>query len=130
MSHDHPPCARLRLRREFGGVMRRQQKAAGRNLVILIAPQRRDLPTRRPRLGIMVSRKVSKSSPRRHQLKRWVRELFRCELQHAMPAVDMIVLFRRDLPRAGHAQLDHELRCLLPQALAAKATWHSRGKRR
>ncbi|MFW5846087.1 MAG: ribonuclease P protein component [Planctomycetota bacterium] len=116
----YPPSARLKLRREYGYLLKRQQKAVGRHVVLLAAPRRQAL---RPRLGIMVSRKVSKSSPRRHQLKRWVRELFRRELQQQLPAVDLVVLFRRDLPRHGHALLDKEIRRLVEPALSAKATW-------
>ena len=66
---------------------------------------------------------------RRHQLKRWVVELFRRELRADLPAVDMLVLFRRDLPLDGHALLDREICGLIDQALHAKALW-SRGRRR
>jgi ribonuclease P protein component len=125
-----PKQARLRLRREYGYLMTRQQKAVGRHVVLLACPRRGG----QPRLGIMISRKVSKCSPRRHQLKRWVRELFRCELQHRVETVDLLVLFRRDLVRDGHRMLDREIRALVDEAITAKPLWNKgrrgRGRKR
>lgn len=115
-----PPEARLHDRRDYGRVFYRQQKAAGPHAVVLVAPRPRRGP-RRARLGIMVSLKVHKRAVRRHQLKRWIRELFRRELQQPLHGWDAVVLLRRDLGEDGHAVLDAELRRLVPQALAAEA---------
>src|SRR4029079_19274964 len=80
--------------RDFGRAFKRQQKAAGRHVVLLLAPRaRHDAPAR---LGIMVSTKVSALAVRRHQLKRWVRELFRIRLTTLLSGYDAVVLFRAD----------------------------------
>jgi ribonuclease P protein component len=124
-SEGFPPAFRLRRRSEFGAVMRRQQKSAGPHVVLLMAPR----PDGTARLGVMISKRIHKHSVRRHQLKRWVVELFRRELRTILPAVDVLVLFRRDPPREGHAMLDREIRGLIERALSAKALW-GRGHRR
>ena len=104
--------------RDFGRAFKRQQKAAGRHVVLLLAPRgRHDAPAR---LGIMVSTKVSPLSVRRHQLKRWVRELFRTRLVTLLAGFDAVVLFRSDPPVDGHRRLDDEIQALIPKALAAK----------
>ena len=110
--------------RDFGRAFKRQQKAAGRHVVLLLAPRgRHDAPAR---LGIMVSTKVSPLSVRRHQLKRWVRELFRTRLVALLAGFDAVVLFRSDPPVDGHRRLDEEIQALIPKALAAKPDPHGR----
>jgi ribonuclease P protein component len=106
--------------RDYGRVFYRQQKAAGRWLVVLVSPRPKRGP-RRSRLGIMVSAKVAKKAVRRHQLKRWVREFFRTEGQHLVHGHDCCVLFRSDPPEDAHSQVDAELRRLMPKALVAEA---------
>lgn len=109
-----PPAARLHDQRDYGRVFGRQQKAAGPHAVVLVMPRRG-----RARLGVMVAVKTARLAVRRHQLKRWVRERFRCAWQHAHPGLDMVVLMHRDPPGLGHAQLIDELDRLLAKALTA-----------
>lgn len=115
-----PPRARLHSNRDFSRVMHRQQKAAGRHVVVLVLPRPRKLDPR-ARLGTMVSTKVAPSAVRRHQLKRWVRDLFRTRLKEALHGHDAVVLFRRDPPADGHRLLDEEICQLAAKALAASA---------
>lgn len=117
MSFAFPPTMRFHHGRDFGRVFHRQQKAAGRWVVVLVAPRRHGPP----RLGIMVSTKVAKAAVRRHQLKRWVRELFRLRLVPLLGGHDLVVLFRSDPPEDGHRRLDDEILALLPKALAGAA---------
>ncbi len=120
MDQGFQPHQRLRNGRDYGRVMHKQQKAAGRHLVVLLAPRRLKGGAIAPaRLGIMVSTKVSKLAVRRHQLKRWVRELFRTELQHDLAGWDVCVLFRSDPPADGRKRLDDDIRALLRKALVA-----------
>ena len=112
-----PPAARLHDARDYNRVFNRQQKAAGRWSVLLLRPHGRPAS----RLGIMVSTKVAKRAVRRHQLKRWVRELFRTRLRPLLPGCDCVVLLRADPTGADdHRQLDAELLRLAPLALAAR----------
>ena len=74
---------RLRRRSDFKRVFHHQNKAAGKHVVVLIS--RHGKKYRGPsRLGVVVSTKVSKKAVRRHQLKRWVKELFRCHLKQEL----------------------------------------------
>jgi ribonuclease P protein component len=116
--HGFGPERRFHHGRDFGRAFKRQQKAAGRHAVLLLAPRgRHDAPSR---LGIMVSTKVAARAVRRHQLKRWTRELFRLRLAPMLAGYDAVVLFRSDPPADGHARLDDELLALVPKALAVK----------
>ncbi len=119
MDQRHPPLHRLHDGRDFSRVFNRQQKCAGRHVVVLLRP--REGRTSAGRLGIMVAAKTVKTAVRRHQLKRWVRELFRTQLQQTLAGMDLVVLFRADPPELGHRELDNEIRELALRALATKA---------
>jgi ribonuclease P protein component len=75
----------------------------------------------------MVGAKAVKTAVRRHQLKRWVRELFRTRLKAVLAGHDCIVLFRSDPPEEAHGRLDDEIVGLVTKALAATATPGQRG---
>jgi len=118
-----PPALRLHNDRDYSRVFNRQQKAAGPHLLLLLRPQQRTAAgaVPKPRIGIMVSTKTASKAVRRHQLKRWVRELFRLTLreQPQLQGWDIVVLFRRDPPQDGHQLLAREVLDLLPRALGA-----------
>lgn len=120
-----PPAMRFHHGRDYGRVFHRQQKAGGRWVVVLVAPGRGQGAL--PRLGVMISVKAVKTAVRRHQLKRWVRELFRTRLVERLGHHDLVVLFRSDPPPDAHAQLDGEILGLVPRALAQQAQPRGRG---
>ena len=127
--HAFGPNHRLHSNRDYGRVFHRQQKAAGRYTVVLLSPRGRK-GSQLARLGIMIGAKAVKTAVRRHQLKRWVRELFRTRLKETLTAHDCVVLFRSDPPADHHARLDEEIHGLVTKALAAQAQPGSRGGRR
>jgi ribonuclease P protein component len=114
------PAHRLHDGRDYSRVFNRQQKAAGRHIVVLARPRSAKEPAH-GRIGVMIAAKTARSAVRRHQLKRWVRELFRRELKASTAGFDLVVLFRSDPPADAHAALDQELRHLIPKAMAAAA---------
>jgi len=126
-----PPAMRFHHGRDYGRVMHRQQKAAGKHVVVLVAPRRGTAqgPATTPRLGIMVSTKVADTAVRRHQLKRWVREQFRRGLHAQAGTNDVVILFRRDPPADFHAGLDAEIAALLTRAVAATSAPRPRQRR-
>jgi len=116
---------------DFTRVFNRQQKAAGRWVVVLVAPRLARGGTPAPaRIGVMVSTKVAKSAVRRHQLKRWVRELFRLRLKQSAPSGDIVVLLRADPPADAHADFAAEITRLHDQALRGTPLTGGRGPRR
>lgn len=125
------PEHRLHSNRDYGRVFHRQQKAAGRHVVVLVNPRSRRSGGR-PRLGVMMSAKAVRTSVRRHQLKRWVRELFRTRLKEVLAGFDAVVLFRSDVPDVpdAHQRLDDDLLALAAKAVKATATPGQRGGRR
>jgi ribonuclease P protein component len=114
------PEHRLHDGRDYSRVFNRQQKAAGRHVVVLVRPR---TSNEKPhgRIGVMIAVKTARLAVRRHQLKRWVRELFRNELKSAAIGFDIVVLFRSDPPADAHQLLNQEIRTLLPKALATSA---------
>ena len=109
-----PPAARLRTRRDYNRLYGRSRRGYAKHLSVMLArrPERGD---QRARLGVVVSLKVSKSAVRRHQLKRWTRELFRQRLQRDWEGWDILVLLRAD-PPGDHAAFDAEVEAALAKA--------------
>lgn len=127
--HAFGPEHRLHSNRDYGRVFHRQQKAAGRHTVVLLLPRSRK-GAQAARLGIMVGAKAVKTAVRRHQLKRWVRELFRTRLKPVLAGHDCVVLFRSNPPEDYHVALDSELTHLTERALKTPAQPGQRGGRR
>jgi ribonuclease P protein component len=125
------PSHRLHSNRDYSRVFNRQQKAAGRWLVLLLRPRiRPGEPAGAARLGVMVSAKTADTAVRRHQLKRWMREVFRLRLKTALSGHDAVVLFRANPPEESRAELERELLALVPKALSAAPQPERRGPRR
>lgn len=116
---------RLHDGRDYSRVFNRQQKAAGRHVVVLVRPRSPKEPPE-GRVGVMIAVKTARLAVRRHQLKRWVRELFRRELKSVAAGHDVVVLFRNDPPGDAHILVDQEIRQLLPKALQGAAQPGSR----
>ncbi len=118
MNRTFGPEHRLHNGRDYSRVFHCQQKAAGRHIVVLVRP-RDKRESACARLGVMISAKTARSSVRRHQLKRWIRECFRQEYKEQLHGYDVVVLFRNDPPVDAHEKLIQEIRLLVPKALAA-----------
>ncbi len=119
---------RFHTRRDYNAVMVRQQKAVGKYLIVLLSPRTgsSEESSSCARLGILVSKKINKRAVRRHQLKRWVREVFRRELKGQLAGYDVVVLFRRDPPDndGTYARIRNECVKCSSEALLAKAQWN------
>lgn len=84
-----PPTARLRRAADFAALRHGAGRLQARHFLLrwIVSPQAQ------PRLGLAVSRKVSKRAVRRNLIKRVVRESFR--LQRArLPPFDVLVIAR------------------------------------
>ncbi len=123
------PAHRLHSNRDYGRAFHRQQKAAGRFVVVLLMPRPRKGP-QAGRLGVMIGAKAVKTAVRRHQLKRWLRELFRVRLKTVLAGHDCVVLFRCNPPEDSHTRLDEEVTALVAKALTTTAQPGQRGGRR
>lgn len=87
MDETFPKSRRLTRKAEFDVVFRARQSRADANLVVYALPN--DLG--HPRLGLVVSRKVSKSAVERNRWKRLLREAFRL-VQHDLPPADLVCI--------------------------------------
>jgi ribonuclease P protein component len=91
MNYSFPKSRRLTKEAEFDAVFQLKQSRADRHLVVYAAAN----SLGHPRLGLVVSRKVSRRAVVRNRWKRLLREAFRL-LQHELPPLDLVCL-----PRAG-----------------------------
>lgn len=107
MDYSFPKSRRLTRPAEFDAVFRRRCSAADSLLVVYGIAN----GLQHPRLGLVVSRKVSSRAVVRNRWKRILREAFRL-MQHELPALDLVCL-----PRAGtEPQLHEVMRSLKRQA--------------
>ena len=72
------------------------------------------------RLGLAISKRVSKRAVERNRIKRLLRESFR-RVRHQLPAVDMMVMAREQAAGVPGPQLLAELDCLWKKLLASHA---------
>jgi ribonuclease P protein component len=102
--HGLTPERRVRRRAEFQEVFERGRRVHGRFFTVLV------LPTARPssRLGIVASRKFG-GAVQRNRAKRLIREMFRKIVpMHRGPAVDLVVIPRRELLDTPFPALDKD----------------------
>jgi ribonuclease P protein component len=84
-----------------------KHKAFTKEVMLLAAENGIDTP----RLGIIISRKVSKRAVDRNRIKRQIREHFRLK-QHELPAMDVIALVKPPAKTADNAFLQQQLNYL------------------
>ena len=93
-----PPAARLRRASDFAA-LRQAERWQGRHFLLRWLKH----PEGNARLGLAVSRKVSKRAVERNRIKRVIRESFRAE-REGLPALDILVIPRpsaADTPNAA-----------------------------
>ncbi|HET8898915.1 MAG TPA: ribonuclease P protein component, partial [Rhodanobacteraceae bacterium] len=112
-----PPSVRLHSRADFARIQRSRGSLGGRWFRL-----RHEVTERGgARLGLAVSRKVSKRAVDRNRIKRVVRESFRHH-HAALPARDILVVARTEAVAASNADLRAELASLWTRLAALKPT--------
>lgn len=99
-----PPAARLRSAADFVALRSARARIDGRFFRIRYVPGATDLA----RLGMAVSRKVSKRAVVRNRIKRCLRESFRTH-RASLPAVDLLVIPRSEAGRVDGSVLREEI---------------------
>ena len=98
-----PPAARLRRASDFAA-LRQAARWQGRHFLL----RWRTGPEGNTRLGLAVSRKVSKRAVERNRIKRVVRESFRAE-REGLPALDILVIAHASAAGAPNPELFADL---------------------
>jgi ribonuclease P protein component len=105
---------RVRRRGEFQRVFDLSLRSKGRYLTVLVAPNAAGTT----RLGIVASRKLG-NAVRRNRAKRLIRQIFRQTTGLPVrPAVDVVVIPRRELFDAAFSSLESDLRGTLQRCAA------------
>ena len=108
-SHGFSKNRRVRRSAEFKHAFEVGTRYHGRYLTLVVAPN----ASGATRLGLVVSRKVG-NAVTRNRAKRLIREVFRTRIPDgAGPALDVIVMPRREFFEADLATLDHDFRSTL-----------------
>ncbi len=115
VSLDHPRSARLLRPSDFARLRESGRRLGSQNLNI----QYREREDVSARLGMVVSRRVSKLAVARNRIRRQIRESFRRH-RAGLPACDIIVIARQSAVEQSNAQLRAELETLWAR-LAAQA---------
>ena len=105
---------RVRHRDEFQRVFDVSQRAKGRYLTVLVAPNDGETS----RLGIVASRKLG-DAVRRNRAKRLIREVFRrSDLLPPGKGLDVVVIPRRELFDATYSSLESDFRATVKRCAA------------
>ncbi len=116
MALRHPQSARLLRAADFARLRESGSRLSSQQLSIQFC----NCENRGPRLGMAVSRRVSKLAIVRNRIRRQIRESFRLN-RPRLPACDILVIARQSAAQRSNAQLRVELESLWSR-LAAKAT--------
>jgi ribonuclease P protein component len=111
-----PREARLRRPGDFAALRASSGRAGGRCFHMRF----RDNELGHARLGLAISKRVSKRAVERNRNKRLVRESFR-QVRHRLPAVDLMVMAREQAANVPGPQLLAEIDTLWNKLLASTA---------
>ena len=109
--HCFPESRRLKRRADYQAVFDRNRRLSNRHFRILVHTAQNQSEAR---LGIVVSRRVSKKSVERNRIKRQVRECFRTN-RHILVSRDMVVIAHRACESAPNSELRDSLIKLFKQ---------------
>jgi ribonuclease P protein component len=112
-----PREARLRRPGDFAALRASSGRAGGRCFHLRF----RDNELGHARLGLAISKRVSKRAVERNRIKRLVRESFR-QVRHRLPPVDLMVMAREQAANVPGPQLLAEIDSLWTKLLASAAT--------
>jgi len=112
-----PREARLRRPGDFAALRASSGRAGGRCFHLRF----RDNELGHARLGLAISKRVSKRAVERNRIKRLVRESFR-QVRHRLPPVDLMVMAREQAANVPGPQLLAEIDMLWKKLLASGAT--------
>jgi len=106
-----PKAERLRHRQDFLRAQAQGKRLHTRHFGLVLAP----MATTRPRLGLVVTRRLGKAV-QRHRVKRLLREFFRRH-KTGLPAVDLVIMAKKGAAALAYHQVEEELgRLLLSRA--------------
>ena len=103
-----PAAHRLLSAVDFGKVFKAGRRRSDASFTVISVPG----PGPTARLGLAVSRKVSRSAVQRNRIKRVVRESFR-QRSAALPAMDIVVIARPGAAQCDNARLATSMDALL-----------------
>ncbi|MCJ2544425.1 ribonuclease P protein component [Thermostichus vulcanus] len=111
-----PAHHRLRERRAFQALYRASQRRSSAGLTLLFHPMPPELEGIPSQVGLVISRKVSKSSVRRNRLRRQLREILRSLCPNLKPGYRLLLIPKAGVLNWSWGQLQVEVQRLLQKA--------------
>ncbi|MGB1581031.1 MAG: ribonuclease P protein component [Nevskiales bacterium] len=99
-----PACVRLRQAAQFKAVFGAGQRHNDASFTVIYLPQKKS----QARLGMVVSKKVSRLAVQRNRIKRQIRESFR-QHRHTLPNGDLVVMARYRAAQQDNRALSQSL---------------------
>ena len=96
-----PADLRIKKKREFAAVRAEGKKVYTFSLIIYVLKNQLE----HPRLGLIVSKKVSKKAVVRNKIKRRLREIFRLN-QNSLDSFDMVIIAKQNAAECEYADLE------------------------
>jgi|SRR5579883_542772 len=121
-SFTHPRAARLLRPGDFAALRRSGKRISSRHFQCEYRPNE----AQTARLGMAVSRRVSKLAVVRNRIRRQIRESFRLR-RAGLPACDLLIIARTSTAELGNAVLREELEHLWRKLIAQTAGQSARG---
>jgi ribonuclease P protein component len=112
-----PRCARLLTARDFARLRTCSRRVSTRNLIAEVAASEAG----GVRMGLAVSRRVSRKAVRRNRIKRIARDSFRHH-RTSFPALDILVIARSSADQQDNPTLHAEFAHLWQRIMALNAT--------
>lgn len=111
-----PKINRLKKKTDFTRVYREGRSSSTLGLWVKVLPNHLD----HNRIGVVVSRKISKKAVVRNQIKRRLRSLTRTYLLSMNPGYDVVLTSRHEIIKQSYPVINQRLRGLLQKAQLLK----------
>ncbi|MEN9231616.1 MAG: ribonuclease P protein component [Thermostichus sp. DG02_5_bins_236] len=111
-----PAHHRLRQRRAFQVIYQAGQRRSSSGLTLLFHPMPLELAGIPSQVGLVISKKVSKSAVRRNRLRRQLREILRSLCPNLKPGYRLLLIPKASVLSCSWEQLQAEVQRLLRKA--------------
>ena len=107
-----PKEYRLKRKKDFEGVFKKGKSRTGDFLILRVVKNNLKVS----RIGVVVSRKVSKKAVLRNKTKRKLREAARADIKKMKPGYDLIFFTKKGIEKKSFSEIKKEVEKLIARA--------------